>query len=451
MQQLADYGTFHDEEQGYIDVDDVFATGTSVSPSDASLHVAPRRSSRFGVWVAVAAVVLTGLLIGVIPLLVNNQETPPADTVVPTSLAESAPTTLGEIVLIPGTWSRVPHDEAVFGGEGIQWMSSVTVGGPGLVAVGGEWSDQSEDAAVWTSPDGLAWSRVPHDEAVFGGEGDQEMISVTAGGPGLVAFGEDSGSGRNYALWTSVDGLSWSRVPQDEAVFAGGGPNDVIAAGPGLVAVGEIESAAAVWTSRDGFNWSRVPHDEAVFGLTLGDGNGMTGVTVGGPGLVAVGSDGLNSDAPTGRAHAVVWTSIDGLTWSRVPHDEAVFGGQGDQGMFDVTVGGPGLVAVGENDHGAPVWTSTDGVVWSQVPHDESVFVKVGLRIFSVAVEGPGLVAVGEDDQGVAVWTSRDGITWVVQRNDLTGGPGSMTVVGGSTLVGVGEHNSDAAVWVWRN
>ncbi len=41
-------------------------------------------------------------------------------------------------------WSRVPHDEAVFGGA---TMRSVTVGGSGLVAVGGN----SPSAAVWNA------------------------------------------------------------------------------------------------------------------------------------------------------------------------------------------------------------------------------------------------------------------------------------------------------------
>jgi len=56
-------------------------------------------------------------------------------------------------------------------------MMSVTVGGPGLVAVGLDESSGDKDAAVWTSPDGITWSRVPHDDAVFGGEDEQLMVS----------------------------------------------------------------------------------------------------------------------------------------------------------------------------------------------------------------------------------------------------------------------------------
>ena len=74
-------------------------------------------------------------------------------------------------------------------------MTSV---GSGLVAVGNVGSDAGDDAAVWTSGDGIAWSRVPHDEAVFAGAG---MQSVTAGGPGLVAVGSD---GEAAAVWVAV-------------------------------------------------------------------------------------------------------------------------------------------------------------------------------------------------------------------------------------------------------
>jgi hypothetical protein len=111
------------------------------------------------------------------------------------------------------TWSRVPHNESVFGGERRQMMLSVTTGGPGLVAVGtdgyptenngnqlNKLDEPAVDAAVWTSPDGFTWSRVPHDEAIFGGEGAQRMASVTVGGPGLVAVGEEQYPGA-AAVW----------------------------------------------------------------------------------------------------------------------------------------------------------------------------------------------------------------------------------------------------------
>jgi hypothetical protein len=185
-------------------------------------------------------------------------------------------------------------------------MGSVTAGGPGLVAVGFTGPEETADAAVWTSADGVTWLRVPHNDAVFGGQGDQGMSDVTVGGPGLVAVGWD---------WPDTPDL---------------GPN------------------AAVWTSPDGNIWSRVTHDETLFG---GEGRRvMASVTEHDSCLVAVGSD---------DADAAVWTSHDGLVWHRVPGDAAVFGGADWQHMTSVTSWERGLVAIGSDGQSAAVWEST--------------------------------------------------------------------------------------------
>jgi hypothetical protein len=104
---------------------------------------------------------------------------------------------------------------------------------------------------VWTSVDGLVWSRVADDETRLPG------IDVTATDSGLVATGWDG-------LWTSVDGLTWSPVPSDEAVFGGEGDpkisgSSVTVGGPGLVVVGGASPSsssccgdvAAVWVGVD--------------------------------------------------------------------------------------------------------------------------------------------------------------------------------------------------------
>jgi hypothetical protein len=289
-------------------------------------------------------------------------------------------------------------------------MGTVTAGGPGLVAVGWDLvSPSNANAAVWTSVDGITWSRVPHDEEVFGGQSYQAMSGVTAGGPGVVAVGEDRSrdfDDGDVAVWTSVDGITWSRVPHEEAVFGAGQVTSVTGADSGLVAVGNEGSDdggdAAVWTSVDGITWSRVPHDEAVFGEA-----GMQSVTVGGPGFVAVGTAGSGDDP-----HAAVWTSVDGITWSRVPHDEDVFGGAGGQGMESVTPRGQGLVAVGSDGEAAAVWTSPDGITWSRVPDDNANF--AAASISSVTFGGPGLVAVGTAGSGDDV----HGAVWVATTDD---------------------------------
>ena len=300
-------------------------------------------------------------------------------------------------------WSLVPDDGAIFAdGQ----MLSVTSGGPGLVAVGHEAVGLGSAAdccnviaAVWTFSDGIKWSRVPHDEAVFGRAGPPRMNSVAEGGLGLVAVGSagfapeglDGGVLQVAAVRTSPDGLSWSRELDDNAPLRGGEMFSVTAGGPGVVAVGSVRGVAAVWTSPDGSTSSRVPHNTAFYGH-----GEIFSVAVGGPGMVAVGQD--NDDA-------AVWTSPDGITWSRAPHDEAVFGGHSFQGINSVIAAGPGLVAVGSGDSAddtdAALWASIDGITWSRVPRHEAVFGGEGWQeMTSVAAEDSGLVAVGFDSQG---------------------------------------------------
>jgi hypothetical protein len=131
----------------------------------------PRRSSPPRFWLVVAAAGVL-LLFGGVALLFPSMP----------RLGVPAPTTLPIEWSSSLTWSRVPQDETVFGGEGEQRMRCVTAGGPGLVAVGwngDRFADVPDfDALVWTSVDDITWSRVPHDEEVFGAA---LMESVTAG------------------------------------------------------------------------------------------------------------------------------------------------------------------------------------------------------------------------------------------------------------------------------
>jgi hypothetical protein len=214
---------------------------------------------------------------------------------------------------------------------------------------------------VWVSDDGYAWTRID-DEAVFGGAGDQQILSVAAVGPGVVAVGYDTADGDlDGAMWASADGYTWTRI-QDDALFGGPGNqaiSSVVAGGPGLVAVGSApsgsDSDAAVWVSPDGYAWTRID-DAAVFG-GAGD-QGISVVAAGGPGLVAAGGE------YSGDSSTTFWVSADGYTWTRIPHDEALFGDPGTQQILSVAAWGPGLVAAGF-DISPGAW---DAAVWVSLP-----------------------------------------------------------------------------------
>jgi hypothetical protein len=363
------------------------------------------------------------------------------------------------------SWSRIPHDADVFGEAR---MLSVVAGGPGFVAVGWTGTIDADgldayavdadsfdayavdgDAAVWTSVDGITWEPSRDHGAAFA---DGYMASVTVGGPGLVAVGHvDGGKVSEPAIWTSPDGITWTRMPLEFASAADAIMHDVSVGGPGLVAIGADRSGPVVWTSVDGATWARVPNDPAVFG---DDGDlSMSGVTAGGPGLVAVGMDWSG-----GTANAAIWTSVDGIVWERVPHDEDLFGGVGNPAAFSVAVVGTRVVAVGVvrySDTDAAIWTSEDGIVWEAVPYDQEALVEGGM--WKIAAGGPGLVSVGwigrvaGQNSDAAVRTSVDGDIWdrVPHDENLFGGVEMWSVAsGGPGLVAVGSDGPDAAVWI---
>ena len=366
-------------------------------------------------------------------------------------------------------WQRVtPGDETLPSG-----MEEVVVGGPGLVAVGGDGSGGDFDAAVWVSSDGNAWDRVAHDDLVFGGPGDQIVRDLTAGGPGLVAIGFDtSGDDWDAVVWTSADGLAWTRVPDTNDVFGGPGmqvAHGMVASERGIVAVGvetdeEGDQDVAVWTSPDGLTWMRVPHDEDVFG---GEGNQAAhAVTHGDFGFVAAGYD---AELAGGGADfdAAMWVSPDGERWSRVPHDEATFGGPDWQGTDTVIAGGPGLVALGWSEDDGPydvvVWSSVDGAEWARAAPDAQELGGEGEQIVRALIEADlGLVAVGRDaadgDDDAAIWISTDGVTWIQLHDESFGGPDAQEIRGvtvfGDLIVAVGVDRSTgpptAAIWVGR-
>ncbi|MGZ8528664.1 MAG: WD40/YVTN/BNR-like repeat-containing protein, partial [Candidatus Limnocylindrales bacterium] len=200
------------------------------------------------------------------------------------------------------SWRRValpdPGDginDVAVGGPG---FVAVGVGTSGSMA-----ELSSEHAAIWTSGDGSVWTRVP-DSAAFDGA---TIRTVIAGGPGLIAMGNDYQDNGVFspAVWTSTDGLAWTREPAPadpnpsaiiEGNLQGRVPFDVAQVQGGYVAVGmefglsaNNLTRAAVWTSVDGRSWGRLPHT-AVLDGGEGGGFGMQSVNVVGDRVIALGA-----------------------------------------------------------------------------------------------------------------------------------------------------------------
>lgn len=300
-------------------------------------------------------------------------------------------------------WATVPAEG--LGGPGEQRLLDVSAEPGGFVAVGYD----GGSAAVWTSPDGGVWERVPHDEAVFGGPGDQRAQAVAAvPQEGWVVVGSDAGAnGGEAAVWRSGDGASWTRVPDGGDL---GGPGlqaalDVVAGPEGLTAVGVDDGVPTAWTSTDGGAWAPValPGGAAAYGAA-----GRLG---GGP--IAVGAavaDGLD---------AVIWRPTGPGAWERDEGED--LRGVLDQELAAVASGEDVAVAVGRTNVGggddAAAWSRSEGTAWVRSPHDEVIFGgDQAQRMSDVAVSGTTVVAVGWSGSSPA---ASDAAVWVA---DLRGG-----------------------------
>ena len=344
----------------------------------------------------------------------------PAPLSTPIETVSSAPPPAPAPTSVAGGWHRAP-DQPAFDGSQLRlviWTSSR------FIAAG----HGPDGEAFFDSPDGITWHRQPSvDSAAF-------PRGLAAGARGVVAVGD---AGTTAASWFSADGLSWVASPDGQALHAGSGNSismsSVTATPDGWLAVGTESGPctyfcgasnavrAVIWTSTDGLVWTRQP-DSAVLARAQ-----MNGVARGGSGYIAVGSA-LDDATQLRPVHAVVWTSIDGRTWSRVP-DAPLFhppaGTDQDFGaaMVSVATSRDRIVAVGSVGTQAEVgsalaWWSADGVTWSLSDGDHFLYG----QMFGAAVGGSGFLAVGPSGERSClggIWSSStNGESWTCVASD---------------------------------
>lgn len=350
--------------------------------------------------------------------------TPATETTAPAVTTETAATptttTLPAIVTMPGlTFTQAPHIAGFDDG----FINKIITGGPGLIAVGttqvcgttdGEFGCVV-DGAVWVSSDGLSWELVD-DPTVFTGSEDaryqgatQWISDVTSGPLGIIAVGYD---GYDGAVWVSPGGLVWSRVPSETLGAATTQSlNAVASGGPGLVAVGRVGSDAAVWVSEDALTWTRVEDPDLDTGRepteiwTLGaTANGFLGAG-------EIGFDEGMAGQGTGT-RPIMWFSADGLDWERITGD--TLKRYGVDGISSIQ-GGDRFLIIGETEDGEGIWTSEDASTWQKidVPYMDSSDKVGSVDHIGTRWDGSRWVSVGFEESTGTVWASFElGVPW---------------------------------------
>ena len=310
----------------------------------------------------------------------------------------------------------------------------------GFVAVGSRNVDSEQDGAAWFSPDGTTWKQVT--SAALGGAGRQELLAVANTGRGLVAGGyaEPLGSAAPAlpAVWTSPDGQRWTRVPgllplNDDPRTAAVDLSirSLSVDTGGLLAAGGNDWRPHVWRSVDGgVTWKVLPNPVhgGLFqdGVLLNDAASVNGVTV------AIGGD------PSVLYMRNRWEDATSRAFpkgGKQPFATAV----AERGDVTIAAGGHYRAGTGptRERYTGQVW-QRDGRGWNPVKSDPLApgqvndvvpfrggFAAVGFEDFGLASTRK---AVGDDLPDGIAWVSPDGKKWTrigakhpqIDSNDLT-------------------------------
>jgi len=188
-----------------------------------------------------------------------------------------------------------------------------------------------EQAAVWTSSDSMTWTRIPNPAALTlaNGEVSLALSDVTHGPAGYVALADlgvalnpQETIGQSLVAW-SPDGHDWHRVPA--GAFESSDLDNVVVVNGRYVISGMLHATPTLWTSLNGRDWSKEPaleHGPSTF-IALAAGTSGALLT------------GLESGS---GFSCVQWSSLDGLTWSRI-------NGGCPTGVIDVVAAPFGFVA----------------------------------------------------------------------------------------------------------
>ena len=151
------------------------------------------------------------------------------------------------------TWRQLPQQPGAFASAQVL---SAARGIHGLVAGGAVVRPGMGRAGLWTSLDGRIWRQVPNTGGIFGNGRDGSWVNhVVAGARGMLAIGQRNGV-RQGVVWASPEGVHWQRrmLPFSAGPASFG---QVAAWRGGFVAITNEGGETAIWSSANGLTWTR--------------------------------------------------------------------------------------------------------------------------------------------------------------------------------------------------
>jgi hypothetical protein len=280
-----------------------------------------------------------------------------------------------------GTWMPVPFNTATTFWPGllVVGVAEVPSGLVALTLLDGAYQcgagcptySPALPLMAWTSPDGRSWT--PNTGPFLGQPVTWHGPPLLAAGPaGLVVASREGPT----HLATSVDGVHWRTLPAP-ALPAGVTITAIVGTATGFTGVGYLPEyadhfRAVAVRSLDGITWSG-PFPLPVVSATgvvlpgIGSSWAANGLVAARHGLIATGAGVANPEA------ALWWQSANGRDWRALPNwpplGPTTCTGEGCGNWPNGALVGDGhrMVAVrGGADAG--VWTSADGLAWSRLP-----------------------------------------------------------------------------------
>ncbi|WP_344114426.1 sialidase family protein [Kribbella alba] len=147
------------------------------------------------------------------------------------------------------TWLRRDLDQESVARSGtFEGATAIAAGPAGFVASG----STNDGPAIWFSPDGANWKRLPKDRKAFAASDEITAITATAQGFSMVGTSslKNGGSSNHLVYWRSPDGVAWQRTAGPAIGLKPTLTGSVYAAG--IVAIGKVIVISGGVSAQDG-------------------------------------------------------------------------------------------------------------------------------------------------------------------------------------------------------